>query len=306
MTSQPFDDIRALLIDLPAPDEAASAKALSQSGEASRLGELAEMIGWIAAWRGRAVLNRPIIALYAGAHAGAGLTADTRAQMEAIAAGVAPVSRAAQNLGAGLDVFDLAIDRPVPDLTEVATLSERACAATIAFGMEALAKQPDLLALGALGGGRIVAAAALAHALHGGAASDWADADMASRVTTAVARAKAESGEDPLGLLRQLGGREIAALVGAIIAARTQGVPVLIEGYTGLAAAAVLHALDPAALTHCRLGHAPAEPGGRRLAEALGLAPLLDIGVTADDGTGAVAALCLIRLACAIPVDAAP
>jgi nicotinate-nucleotide--dimethylbenzimidazole phosphoribosyltransferase len=302
MTGQPLDDIADLARDLPRANAEAGAAARAAAGGT---GTLADMAGWIAEWRGQPVLHRPIFALYAAAHAGIGSVATIRAEMEAVAAGDAPISRAAQHLGAGLDVFDLAIDRPVADFLAAPTMSERECAATMAFGMEALAKQPDLLILGALTGDRITVGAALAFALMEGEATDWVLEDDAPRIKAAVARAQAEAACAPLALLRQLGGRETAAIAGAILAARIQGVPVLIEGYTALAAGAVLKGLNPEALDHCRLPAPPDDPGARMLANALGLRPLIDIKTSAEDGTASAAALCLIRLACAIPAPAA-
>ena len=296
---QPFDDIRSLISELKPADEAASAMSLQrlhQTLAPDAFGSLEPIIGWIAGWRGSPTLHRPIIALYAGAHAGAGDVAATRAQLEAIAAGAAPVSRAALHLGAGLDVFDLAIDRPVGDPRLGPTMSERECAATMAFGMEALAKQPDLLVLGGLGGGADFAAAALACALSNEASQ--------GEVAAAVDRARGEAGDDPLQLLRQLGGRETAAICGAIVAAATQRVPVLLEGFPAAAAAAVLHAIAPGAIAHCRVGQIGGEPGHRELAARLGPAPLFDLGITLADGTGSTAALSLIKLACALPLEA--
>ena len=295
---QPFDDIRALIGDLKPADQASSDASLDRLRSIARpgaLGPLEQVVSWIAAWRGSATLHRPVIALYAGAHAGQGDVAETRAQMEAIAAGGAPVSRAALHLGAGLDVFDLALDRPVADLAQGPTMSERECAATMAFGMEALAKQPDLLVLGALGGGTGRAAAALAAALGG--------VEAGPELVGAVDRARTEA--DPLQLLRQLGGRETAAICGAIVAAASQRVPVLLDGYPAAAAAAVLHAVEPGAIAHCRVGQVGAQPGHRALALRLGLPPLFDLGIALEDGTGSTAALSLIKLACALPLEAA-
>ena len=295
---QPFDDIRAVIGELTSADQAASVASLGRLAHVAppgALGALEPVVGWIAGWRGAAVLHRPIIALFAGAHAGSDVAA-TRAELEAIAAGAAPVSRTAQHLGAGLDVFDLAIDRPVADPRLGPAMSERECAATMAFGMEALAKQPDLLVLGALGGGTSRAAAALAGAL--------ADVEIEADLAAAVGRAHAEAGGDPLQLLRQLGGRETAAICGAIVAAGTQRVPVLLEGYPAAAAAAVLHAVSPAAIAHCRVGQVGGRPGHRRLVEQLGLGPLFDLGIALEDGTGSTAALSLIKLACALPPEA--
>jgi nicotinate-nucleotide--dimethylbenzimidazole phosphoribosyltransferase len=290
---EPFDDIRALIGALKPADAGPAAASLERLGEArGALGALEPVVSWIAGWRGAAVLHRPVIALYAGAHAGAGELSATRAQLEAIAAGAAPVAQAAQHLGAGLDVFDLAIDRPVSDFRSGPTMSERECAATMAFGMEALAKQPDLLILGAIGAGIEASAAALIAAL-------FDDASEAA----AVARARDEAGGDPLQLMRQLGGRETAAIGGAILAAANQRTPVLLDGAPAIAAAATLHAVAPAAISHCRVG----QLGDPALASALarlGLAPLFDLGIRLGDGTGSTAALSLIKLACALAPEA--
>jgi nicotinate-nucleotide--dimethylbenzimidazole phosphoribosyltransferase len=305
MNSQPFDDIRALIDGLKPADEApraASIQRLRQSVGPGALGLLEPMIDWIGAWSGASRLNRPIIALYAGGRAGVDPD-ETRAGMEAIAAGAASVSRAAAHLGAGLDVFDLALDRPVPDPVVAASMSERQCAATLAFGMEAVAKQPDLLVVGAIGAGADFSAAALARALCGGGRPDGFAGAQDARLAAAVTRGRAEAGDDPLQLLRQLGGREIAAICGAIVAAGTARTPVLLDGYPAAAAAAVLHAIRPEAIAHCRVGQAIADPGYAHLLEQIGLSPLLDLGITLEDGTGSTAALALIKLACSLPME---
>lgn len=293
MTS-PFDDIRALLDGLPGPAEIQPRR--------RGLGRLDEIGAWLAAWSGRNPLsvNRPIIAIYAGAHGAAAHLPEAppvRGELEAMAAGLAPVSQAAQATGGGLDAFDLALDRPVADITQRAAMSEKECAATMAFGMEALAKQPDLLGLGEIGTGGEVAAAAVAYALFGGEASDWSAHPQL--VEQSVARAKGEGATDPLDLLRQLGGREMAAIAGAILAARTQKTPVLIDSYGGCAAAAALAAIRPDAADHCMAAHVSTEPGHAALLERLGFKPLLDLGLANNAGTATTAAIGLVRIAAA-------
>jgi nicotinate-nucleotide--dimethylbenzimidazole phosphoribosyltransferase len=322
MSTQPFDDIAALMATLPGPDIEARARAAEREARLTKplgsLGQLEEIIDWLAAWRGVTPpkVARPVIAVYAGAHgvAARGVSAFrpsmARQSLELIAAGGAAISQMAAFHGAGLEVFDLAIDRPVADITEKAAMSARECAATMAFGMEALAKQPDLLILGEVGAGNTTAAAAIAHGLYGGEAEDWTgrgggidDAAYSLKVDTvrmAVDRALAEGADSPLEILRQVGGREIAAIAGAILAARIQKVPVLLDGYGVGAAAAVLHAIDPGALDHCLAGHVSAEPGHRRLLERIGKPPLLDLGLSLGAATGAAAALGLVKLACEI------
>jgi nicotinate-nucleotide--dimethylbenzimidazole phosphoribosyltransferase len=103
--------------------------------------------------------------------------------------------------------------------------------------------------------------------------------------------------EDPLEVLRRLGGREFAAIAGTIIAARTQ-VAVLLEGFAATAAAAVLHRANPAALDHCLLAYVAAtEPGHRQLAEKIGLTPLFDLGMGEGEGTGAALAAGTVKAA---------
>jgi len=256
MTVAPLDDIRALIADAPPAGSARS--------HGADLGHLGALVDWVIAWRGEATVRRPILALYAGAHAGED-AGETRAFMEQVAAGDAGVSRAAAHLGAGLDVYDLALDRPLPGPPSDA-MSERDCAATMAFGMEVLAKQPDLLVLVGTGPGADASARSVISAIEAG-------------------------GSDPLEALRTLGGRESAAVAGAIIAARTQRIPVLIDGLPALAAAMALRAQDASATDHVRR----AGPEGFR-----SLNDLSDRGPARADGTAALAALCLIKLACAM------
>jgi nicotinate-nucleotide--dimethylbenzimidazole phosphoribosyltransferase len=297
--TRPFDDLETLLSTFPGPDreaQRAAAAAIAGLGVGGRLAALAE---WLAAWRGPAAsrVNRPIVALYAAAHAGAEAgDGAARARLDTLAAGEGAVGMAAREFGAGVEAFDLAVDRPVPDAAVAATMSERECAATFAFGMEALAKTPDLLIVGETASGGVRAAGALAYALFGGQASDWSDEPAWAE--TAVARARREGAEAPLDLLRHLGGRETAALAGAIAAARTQRAPVLLDGYAAAAAAAVLEALQPGTLDHCQVVQAQG-PGHRRLAERIGKAPLLDLG-EAPPGVAGVAALGLVRIAAAL------
>jgi nicotinate-nucleotide--dimethylbenzimidazole phosphoribosyltransferase len=298
MSALPFDDIRALIADLPAMGE-------PKIEPGARLGRLGELAAWLSCWRsgsGAPRIHRPILALYAGSHQvaqhsrHAGGPDAVRARLEALAAGGAQVNGLAQAEGAGLEVFDLAIDRPVPDILEHPAMNERECAATMAFGMEALAKQPDLLLLGDISSGGRIAAAALALVLFGGEAQEWISGDEAL-VTRAAERARAHMGRstDPLEALRQLGGREISALAGAIVAARAQSVPVILGGYGAAMAAAVLQRVDPRAVQHVLAGDASGYPG---VSEEMGLRPVIDYGITAGEGVSALAALPVLKLAC--------
>ena len=291
-TVSPFADIRQLAASPPA---AGPAPALEQGGR------LADIAAWLTAWTGKTppAVNRPVVALYAGARQGVGPRGWARERLEAIAAGGATVSRLAGAQGAGLEAFDLAIDRPSPDLVTQASMSEKEAAATMAFGMEALAKQPDLLIPGVIVAESARTAAAVCLALFGGEASDWSDDP--EPVAAAVARAREEGmGDDPLEVLRQLGGRETAAVAGAILAARVQKVPVLLDGYAACAAAAIVQALEPTAIDHCVAAHVSPAKGHAKVLDKLGKQPLLTLGVTDEEGVGGVSALALVKLACEV------
>ncbi|HSI42040.1 MAG TPA: nicotinate-nucleotide--dimethylbenzimidazole phosphoribosyltransferase [Xanthobacteraceae bacterium] len=318
-TGLPFDDYRRLIGAMPPPDPAARAAAAQRQGQLVKppgaLGRLEEIAIHIAGWQGRAVpkLDRPAVAVFAATHGVAqrGVSpypAEVTKQMVAtFTAGKAAINQICATFGAGLRVFDLALDLPTPDIVEADALSEAECAATMAFGMEALAGEPDLLCLGEMGIGNTTVAAAIYHALYGGGAAEWvgpgtgATGAVLERKIEAVAQAVRRTGPpaDPLEVLRRLGGREVAAMAGAILAARMQRVPVVLDGYVVCAAAAVLHALDPHALDHCLAGHVSAEPAHRRVLERLGLVPLLDLGMRLGEGSGAALAIGVVKAALA-------
>lgn len=316
-TGLPFDDFRALLANLPGPDETATAAVRSREAQltkpAGALGRLEEIAQWLAAWTGRPpAVTRPLVAVFAGNH---GVTAQgvspfpasvTAQMVENFAAGGAAINQICIAHDLGLKVFDLALDMPTGDITEQPAMDERSCAATMAFGMEAIAGGTDLLCIGEMGIGNTTIAAAICCGLYGGEASDWVgpgtgldEPGMARKrhaVTRAVDLHKTHLG-DPLEVLRRLGGREIAAMAGAILAARIERIPVIIDGYVASAAAAVLHAANPTALDHCLVGHVSAEPGHQALLANLGKKPLVDLGMRLGEGTGAALAAGIVKAA---------
>jgi nicotinate-nucleotide--dimethylbenzimidazole phosphoribosyltransferase len=159
-----------------------------------------------------------------------------------------------------------------------------------------------------MGIGNTTIAAAIYHALYGGAAADWCgrgtgvdDLGLARKIAAVEAAAAHHKGQlsDPLEVMRRLGGREIAAMAGAILAARMERIPVILDGYVVCAAAALLHALDRTALDHCIAGHVSAEGAHKEVLRRLGKDPLLDLGLRLGEGSGAALAFGLIKAAMA-------
>jgi nicotinate-nucleotide--dimethylbenzimidazole phosphoribosyltransferase len=233
----------------------------------------------------------------------------TQAMVANFASGGAAINQICKTFDLSLKVFELALEVPTGDITAGPALDEKACAATMAFGMEALASGADLLCLGEMGIGNTTVAAAIYHALWGGKAGDWVgrgtgvDDDGLKRKADAVARAVALHRDhlgDPLEILRRLGGREIAAIAGAILAARIQRTPVLLDGFVVCAAAAVLQALDRTALDHCMAAHVSAESAHAEVLRRLGKPAILDLGMRLGEGSGAALAAGIVKgaLAC--------
>ena len=317
----PFADIRRLIADMPGPDADAVAMVRARDATLTKppgaLGRLETLVEWLAAWQGKGqpTLDRPLVCVFAGSH---GVTARgvsafpaevNRQMLDNFAAGGAAINQLCAAYGLGFRVFDLAVDLPTGDICEGPALDEKGCVATMAFGMEAVAAGTDGLAIGEMGIGNTTVAAALYAALYGGDPAHWVghgtgvDEAGLSRKAEAVRLALATHAghlDDPLQVLARLGGREIAAMAGAILAARLQRVPVVLDGYVATAAAAVLHALDSTALDHCVAGHLSAEGAHAEVLERLGLAPLLSLGMRLGEASGAALAMGLLKgaLAC--------
>ena len=315
-----LDDIRRCARDLPGPDARASAAAADREARltkpAGALGRLEAAARWLAAWQGRhpPLLDTVQVRVFAANHgvAARGVSAypaAVTAQMVGnFEAGGAAINQLCRVAGAQLRVIALDLDQPTADMTQGPAMDEGGCAHAFATGAATVTEGIDLLALGEMGIANTTAAAAICLALYGGQAAAWTGpgtgvaGDTLRRKEEVVAAAVAANRSamtDPLQVLRCVGGREIAAQAGAILAARRKRVPVLLDGFVCGAAAAIVHALDPSALDHCLAGHRSAEPAHARLLERLGLRPLLDLDMRLGEASGAALAIMILRAAVA-------
>lgn len=317
MRFERLDDVRAVLSALPAPDADALAGAADRNGQLTKppgaLGQLEDLAIWYASWRGtaRPTIAHPQIVVFAGNHgiAARGVSAfpaEVTAQMVAnFDSGGAAINQLAKCFGARLDVVPLALDQPTADFTQGPAMSEAEVCAALQAGWDAVAADTDVFIAGEMGIGNTAAAAALACALFGGTATDWTgrgtgvnDAGLAVKRDVVAAGAGLHKG-DGLELLRCLGGREMAAMAGSILRARTLRVPVILDGFIASAAAGSLFAMRPDALDHVQAGHLSAEGAHRRLLEILDLTPLVSLGLRLGEGSGAAVALGVLQAAVA-------
>ena len=314
--------------------EQAEARQQQLTKPAGSLGRLESVAVQLAGLQGRVKpsMDQLWIAIFAGDH---GVVAEgvsafpqevTGQMLHNFVNGGAAISVLARQLGASLEVVDLGTITPSLSLPGVRHLNigagtanfvngpamtqaqgERALQAGRDSVQRAIAAGAQLFIGGEMGIGNTTAASALACALldcpvvHLTGPGTGLNAAGVSHKTQVIERAlalhSAQRG-DALQTLCNLGGFEIAALVGAYLACAQEGVAVLVDGFICSVAAVVAVRLNP----HCRewllFGHRGAEPGHRHVLEALHAEPLLDLGLRLGEGSGAALAVPLLRLAC--------
>jgi nicotinate-nucleotide--dimethylbenzimidazole phosphoribosyltransferase len=315
-----LDDIRAFCRELPAGDEHAAQAVVRRQETLTKppqsLGRLEDLVAWLARWQGRERprLERVMIAVFAGNHGVAALNvsaypqAVTQQMVANFAGGGAAINQIARLASAELRVVPIELDRPTRDFTAAAAMDTDDFLSAVDAGYRTVPADCDLLAVGEMGIANTTAAAVLCAALLGGDAATWAgrgtgvdDAGLARKraaIEAALHRHRAILG-DPLAVAAALGGRELAAIAGAILAARQNRIPVLLDGFVATAAIVPLTRLDPGIADHCLAGHLSAESGHRRLLRELGLDPLLDLGMRLGEASGAGLAVLLLRAALA-------
>lgn len=313
---QTLADFRALMGNLPKADAAATAGAQARNGQLTKppgaLGRLESLAIWLAGWQGtdRPCIHAPQVAIFAGNHGvvAQGVSAfppEVTVQMVAnFQHGGAAVNQLSRVAGATMTVTALELDRPTADFTQADAMTEAECAAALRAGWDAVDPKADLLVPGEMGIGNTTAAAAIAHALYGATPEDWVgrgtgvdDAGLA-RKASAVSRGVARLvSREPFAVLAALGGREIAAMTGAMLHARILRIPVLLDGFIACSAAAILAKAAPGGLAHAQAAHVSAEAAHGRLLAALGQEPLLNLGLRLGEGSGAALAINILKAA---------
>ena len=323
-TKTPFatlEEFRKLLETLPTADATATSQARERNGQLTKppgaLGRLEDIAIWYAGWRGQAAprIEHPQVVIFAGNH---GVTAQGVSAFPAevtgqmvfnFEAGGAAINQLSSCFGAQMTVSALELDRPTADFTTAAAMSETETVAALAAGYTAVNTDSDLLVTGEMGIGNTTSAAAIANAIFGGDAADWVgrgtgvtDDGLATkqRVVRAGLARHTDRLRDPLALLAALGGREIAAMAGAITRARMERIPVILDGFICTAAAAVLERTQKGALDHCVAGHVSAEGAHALMLDKLGKEPLLSLGLRLGEGSGGALAIGILKgaLAC--------
>ena len=311
---------QTVLDGLPTIDIVAEQGALARNSQLTKppgaLGRLETLAIWYAGWCGvaRPRLTRPQVLIFAGNH---GITAQgvsafpaevTEQMVLNFQAGGAAINQLSAAFGARLDVHPLSLDQPTRDFTTGPAMSEADCIAALQSGWDAVDAEADLLVTGEMGIGNTTSAAALALALFGGEATDWVGRGTGvdamgvahkCRVVEAGLEMNPVARGNGLQALRCLGGRELAAMAGAIARARQARIPVVLDGFICCAAAACLQHARGDVLDHTVAGHLSAEGSHGKLLARMEKAPLLSLGMRLGEGSGGAVAIAVVQVAVA-------
>ncbi|WP_336922309.1 nicotinate-nucleotide--dimethylbenzimidazole phosphoribosyltransferase [Aquipuribacter sp. SD81] len=330
-------DTRAVPAPDAAAAAAAADRLAALATPPGALGRLGDLAVWWAGVRGRATPPPPRhvhLHVVAGDHGvvARGVSAFpptvTPLMVRAFLDGRAAATVLARRLGVHVRTHDLAVDVDWPDGTDPALTAHKvrrgsgsidtddaltpaeldaALAAGADLADDSVDAGADLLVVGDMGIGNTTPAAALVAALLGqdpagltGRGTGVGDDALARKrevVTTAVARARDAHGEDPRALLGALGGADLAAMAGICAQAARRRTPVLLDGVVVTAAALAAERAAPGTAAWFAAGHRSAEPAHAPALDALGLQPLLDLGMRLGEGSGALAALPLLGAA---------
>ncbi len=309
-----LDEFRTVLAQAPAPDAVATAGAQDRNSQLTKppgaLGRLEDLAIWYAGWRGtpQPQINAPQVIVFAGNHGvcAQGVSAfppEVTVQMVAnFQHGGAAINQLSKAFGARMDVHALSLETPTADFTQGPAMTEAEVIDALQTGWTAVDPDSDLLVTGEMGIGNTTSAAAIANAVLGGEAADWTgrgtgvdDAGLARKTEVVAQGVALHATDDPLEALRCLGGRELAAMAGAIAAARQHRIPVILDGFICTAAAAVLAKAKDGALDHTVAGHLSAEGAHQKMLDVLGKEPLLNLGLRLGEGSGAALAIGVLK-----------
>ena len=313
-----FDDIHKLILSVPGPDLVSAKKTreheLQLTKPTGAFGQLEKLSEWTASWQGKypPAIDHAVVCVFAGSHGIAQKQVSAyppsvnRQMLDNFINEGAGINALSHTVGCKVHVTEIDMDNPTHDFSIQPAMSEQECVAAFVLGMKAIPEQCDILAVGELGIGNTTTASAIYAALYGGTASDWVgrgsgvDDSGLKRKNDVVATALNQHKDflkNPLEILARMGGREIAAIAGAVLMARLRRIPAVLDGFICCSGPAVLHAVNPSALDHCLAGHVSAEGAHGKVLDKLGKEPILSLGMRLGEGTGAVLAIGIVKAA---------
>ena len=299
----PFQDLLSLLNDLPETDscavKAANKAIASISDRSGPSGRLGGIYAWLAGWQAakQPKSAEAHICLFAASHEKGASSEKLKVVLEQASQGQSAVNALCKSQGLGLRVLEMALDLPVNSPVSGAINTERDAMAAIAFGMESTASGGDIIALGDIAYGNEANSLAILSALLGDSPQHWAGHKMPTEIldhADECLKAHPDAANDGLQALCAFGGREVAAMIGGIIAARSQRIPIVLDGWSALAAATILKSLKNDSIDHC-LAASSSSSAQAKAWETIGLLPMLNLEMDMGQGCGAALAIGVIK-----------
>lgn len=310
-------DFLKALQKLPQPNQEfvqrAEARQLTLTKPEGSLGRLEDLAAWLAGWQMTDTphADRVSVTIFAGnhgimAHKVSPYPADVTLQMvENFKTGGAAINQICKSFNLGLSVKPIDLDQPTGDVTCVNAMSEQDCLTALNIGAASIKPNDDIIVPGEMGIGNSTIASILCAKVLGGTGIEWAGCGTGldeqgilhkAEIIDLVLSHHNTKINDPFSLLCQLGGREIAAICGLIVAARLHSIPVILDGFIVSAAASVLTLENKTILDHCVAGHVSNEQAHKKLLKQLNLFPaLLDLNMRLGEATGSALAVQILR-----------
>ncbi len=277
------------------------------------LGKLEEIATWIASvqqTRGAPTLSFPSLRLFAGSH---GITemgvsmcpAHVNEQMVAnFHNGGAAINALCRSNQIDFKSYDVDVHCPTKNFYYQAAMTEEETVEAFHLGWQSVPAFSDLFAVGEMGIGNTTPSTAVIATItrtpvetivgRGAGLTDERLQQKTEILATALRNRKKEL-TDPLSILASVGGREIAAMVGAILSAADKNIPIVLDGVISAASASIAFELQPNVISKCIAGHLSVEPAHNAFLKHYQLTPILDLGMRLGEGTGAAVAMGVIR-----------
>ena len=308
-------------INIPQFDDYYAEKAKTRQDQLTKppgsLGRLENIAIWMAGWQRKIkpTMNNPHCLIFAGNHGVAthGVSAYpsvvTAQMVENFKNGGAAINQLCKLADLKLSIVPLDLDKPTRDFSQDPAMGSEETIAAMQMGYKSVKPECDLLILGEMGIANSTAATAIACTLFNQPVEPWTgigtglDKKGLLKKISVIKSALQLHGQDfqsTQTILATLGGREMAAIVGSIIAARLLRIPVLLDGFICTSAAATLTIFNNTILDHCLISHISSEPGHSGVLSFLGKEPILDLNLRLGEGSGAALASLIIKSSLAI------
>ena len=216
--------------------------------------------------------------------------------------GGAAINQLCKVAGSDLQVIPIDLENPTKDITKDSAMKETEFLACINIGINSIDKNSNIIILGEMGIGNSTIAAAINYACFGGSIIDWvgmgtstSNSILEHKVSVIEKATSINRSQNPIEILMNLGGKEQAAIFGAVMACRVMKIPVIIDGYICSSSIAPLYLLNDIAIENCIFSHYSREKGHKKLLSIMGKKAILDLDLCLGEGTGAVLALNIIR-----------